>query len=305
MVWDRKVLIEDKSYIVVVSDEMQALLAAQAAGRAVVGVEEMDLTGEGGSPLAASDAGGENREIKGIPFVVPSWEDVTEELLALVLRRHIGLPWLIDKTKRLVIREFVEEDALSIPEQECSGEESIFCSVEKMALYIKNQYAFYEYGTWALVQRETGLLIGMAGVSNPRLPAYMENDLEKLGRYPQGVDTETVKDGSHVRQEAGEGAQEKRLQARSEEDAVWLELGYHIFKPWRGQGYGREAVKAIMSYSHEVLAASLCALISSRNIASCRLAESLGMKAFMNCAYVPEGQGEQILYVEFDCSRQL
>ena len=100
MVRKYKAFIENRSYVVVVSDEIQALLEAQAAGRAVVGVAEID-----------------EWDMKGIPYVVPSWEDATEELLDLVLRRHLGLPWLIDKTERLIIREFVREDALCIPEE--------------------------------------------------------------------------------------------------------------------------------------------------------------------------------------------
>ncbi len=164
MVWERKVLIDNKSYMVVVSDEIQALLAAKAAGRAVVGVTE-----------------GSRRDMGGIPYVVPAPEDATEELLELVLRRHLGLPWFIERTGRLVIREFVREDAPAIPQEEYGREEEIFRSPELLALYIKNQYGFYEYGTWAVVHRETGELIGMAGVSNPRLPEDMEIFLTHAG----------------------------------------------------------------------------------------------------------------------------
>ena len=58
----------------------------------------------------------------------------------------------------------------------------------------------------------------------------------------------------------------------------YLELGYHIFKPYRKNGYATEAAKAILSYSHEVLSARLCAWIEAKNKASCALAESLGME---------------------------
>ncbi len=258
MVRKYKAFIENRSYVVVVSDEIQALLEAQAAGRAVAGVAEID-----------------EWDMKGIPYVVPSWEDATEELLDLVLRRHLGLPWLIDKTERLIIREFVREDALCIPEEEYGQEEAVFRCSDSLALYIKNQYRFYEYGTWALVHRETGQLIGMAGVSNPRLPAHMEEYLEKLEPCQRSMGEE-----GHVG------------------PAAWLELGYHIFKPWRGQGYGREAAAAVMCYSHEALAARLCALIHRDNQFSCRLAESLGMKPVMKDGLSGGIRGEQLLYVE-------
>lgn len=258
MVWEQKVLIEDKSYIVVVADEIQALLAAKAAGRAVVGVAQ-----------------GEDWDMKGIPYVVLSREDVTKELLELVLRRHLGLPWLINETERLMIREFVREDAGRIPEEEYGREEAVFRSGDLLALYIKNQYGFYEYGTWALVHKRSGRLIGMAGVSNPRLPADMERYLGELEQNSRNTEAE------------GNGA-----------PISWLELGYHIFRPWRRQGYAREAVAAVMCYSHKVLEARLCALIPARNRPSCRLAESLKMQAVTKRSIAPHTFEKQILYVE-------
>ena len=38
----------------------------------------------------------------------------------------------------------------------------------------------------------------------------------------------------------------------------WLELGYHIFRPYRCLGYASEAAAAIQSYTHQVLEARLC-----------------------------------------------
>ena len=59
-------------------------------------------------------------------------EYVTEELLELILRRYLGLPWLIDETERLYIREFVKEDAENIPEEEYGKEEEIFRDPDKL-----------------------------------------------------------------------------------------------------------------------------------------------------------------------------
>ncbi len=73
-------------------------------------------------------------------------------------------------TERLIIREFVKDDAVRIPREEYGMEENVFRSPELMAHYIEKQYGFYEYGTWALEEKESGALVGMAGVSNPRLP---------------------------------------------------------------------------------------------------------------------------------------
>lgn len=256
MVIERGITIEGKDYIAVISDENQALLAAQAAGRAVVGVE-------GGC--------GGDWSMKEAPYVVPSFDDATEELLELVVRRYLGLPWHIGRTRRLLVRELVKEDALLIPEEEYGAEEALFRSPEMLELYRKNQYGFYEYGTWALVRREDGALAGLAGVTNPSLPDEMETCLKGLAEDMSG---------------AGQPLW----------TCPWLELGYHIFRPWRRRGYAAEAARAIAAYSHEVLGARLCALVHRDNQASRRVAEGLGMKCVME---IDTGSsGARLLYAE-------
>lgn len=246
---ERTLLIEGRKYTLLISDEPQALLEAKASGRAVLGCMSSGKTDE-----KATDSW----DLKGIPYVILSIEYATDELAELILRRYLGLPWLIDETERLVIREFIKEDAKNIPEEEYGKEEEIFRDPDKLEAYIKNQYGFYEYGTWAVlkkaeknavkkdntVKKDNIVLIGMAGVGNPQIP---EIALQALPALPDGL--------------------------------CWLELGYHIFKTYRKNGYAKEAAIAILSYAHEVLSARLCAWIEKKNKASCALAESLGMEA--------------------------
>ena len=240
---ERTLLIEGRKYTLLISDEPQALLEAKASGRAVLGCMSSGKTDE-----KATDSW----DLKGIPYVIPSIEYATDELAELILRRYLGLPWLIDETERLVIREFIKEDAKNIPEEEYGKEEEIFRDPDKLEAYIKNQYGFYEYGTWAVLKKaeknaakkDNTVLIGMAGVGNPQIP---ETALQALPALPDGL--------------------------------YWLELGYHIFKTYRKNGYAKEAAIAILSYAHEVLSARLCAWIEKKNKASCALAESLGMEA--------------------------
>ena len=231
MVAERSISLDGKTCTAVISDEPEALLAAKAAGRAVVGVER---------------EGADIWDIKGIPYVIPDIKDATDELLELVIRRHLGLPWNICRTSRLLIRELTADDAGYIPEEEYGPQEAIFRSRETLELYRRYQYGFYEYGTWALVRRKDQVLVGLAGVSNPRLAGEMEDCLDSLGQ-----------------------------------SVPWLELGYHIFLPYRQMGYCAEAVSAIAGYSHEVLQVRLCALIRRENQASRKVAEGLGMTCLM------------------------
>lgn len=232
MVIEYRIVLDGTSHPVIISDEPLALLTAQAAGRAIIGVEENEH-----SP-----------RISFAPYIIPSFEDVGRELAELVLRRHLGLPWTIAVTKRLLVREFVKEDADLIPREEYGGQEKVFRSREMMALYIEKQYGFYEYGTWALTEKQSGLLVGMAGVSNPRLSPAFEKLLEQARPKPP------------------------------DRQMSWLELGYHVFAPFRRRGYAKEAAGAIASYAHEVLDSRLIALIDRKNKASRALAAGLGME---------------------------
>ena len=222
MIEERSVFLEGKMFKAVISDELFLLREAMEAGKAVIGLED------------GKDQPG-SVHLYGIPYVILSMEDATPVFVERVVRRHAGLPWEICRTKRLLIRELTPEDASQIPAEEYAAREAVFRDRASLACYCQNQYPFYEYGTWALVGRDDGCLVGLAGVNNPRLPEEMEAVLE--GR---------------------QGSEENQM--------PWLEIGYHIFRPYRQMGYCREALEAIAAYSHEELGARLCALILALSI---------------------------------------
>ena len=148
---ERKVTVNGESHTVVISDEREALLAASAAGRASVAVWD-----------------GKNGEFLPAAFAVESPEDADEEFLQRVVRRKLGLPWEICRTERLIIREFAESDADSIPPGETGGPgDGIFQDREKLRAYIGQQYGFCQYGIWAVTDKESGRLVGMAGFGPP------------------------------------------------------------------------------------------------------------------------------------------
>ena len=212
MVKEMEICADGLRRTIVISDEPEALLAAKADGRAIIGVEQK----AGGAPLPAAR------------YIVPGWEFVTEELADLVLRRHLGLPWTIGVTERLLIRELTMGDREAIPVSELKAGEAMFGDPEMLRAYIGGQYGFYEYGTWAILERDSGHLAGLAGVSQPRLPEALEQRLN-----------------AHI--------------AGCCPGQAFLELGYHIFRPYRRKGYALEACREILDYTR-------------------RLAERLGMK---------------------------
>lgn len=203
----KEVTVEGKRYPVTVSDENEALLAAAAAGRAIVGIWDP----ERGGPGAGFDA---------CLYLIGESDAADETLLERAVRRNAGLPWIIAETDRLIIREFISEDPL----EPASGDDGggVFSNRILRENYIAGQYRFYECGLWALVEKRSGDVIGKAGITNG-------------------------------------------------------ELGYHIYEPFRANGYALEACSAIIGYAREELGLErLVIKAGSENKASVNLAQKLG-----------------------------
>ncbi len=229
MIQERTIFVDGTQYSIVISDEREALLAAQAAGRVSVG-----LLWEGGE-----------QEFPGILYLMevpskagekkPDLTVIDESYLQQAVRRFLGLPWVVAETERLVIREFMVDDipnllreTESMKTEEEREADSIFHSPEKLEAYIRSQYGFWGYGIWALVKKEDGVLVGKAGVS-----AGVNDDV--------------------------------------------LELSYHIFAPYRRQGYAEEACRAILSYVKTEYGCRVCAAAAPDNLPSINLLKKLGL----------------------------
>ena len=225
MVIERCVKIGSTEYTVVLSDETDSLLAAAAAGKAVIGLWNPDRP-----------------EVSLFParYVVERPEDADTAYLERAVRRHLGLPLIIGQSERLMIREFTMEDCRFVPLEEEAGEDdALFRSPELLHAYIKNQYEFFEYGIWAVVRAEDGVLLGKAGISP--LPASGPLQLQESGSdYPAA------------------------------------ELSYHIFRPFRRQGFALEACRLILSYARAHVTPDIFIRIMPDNRPSARLAGRLG-----------------------------
>ena len=226
MVWEREITIEGKNFQVTISDEYEALRSAFAEGRAVIGLWDRNRTDQCLSPAS---------------YLVESYENITPELLERVVRRKEGMPWNITDTRRLLIREFITADADEIPKEPDGGEAgALFYSRNTLESYIRQQYGFYEYGIWALYDREKKVIVGKAGLFN-----FDPGENEELYSFIKKNDTP-------------------------------LELGYHIFTPYRCQGYAKEACQAILTYAASSLTDRIYARVLEENCASVNLLKSLG-----------------------------
>lgn len=146
----KEVTVEGTRYPVTVSDDNEALLAAAAAGRAIIGIWDPSVR-----PLGAG--------FDACLYLVCEMEAADDMLLEKAVRRQYGLPWIIAQTKRLLIREFTKDDPLEA-ESDDDGD-GVFSDRARREDYIDNQYRFHECGLWALVLKKSGVIIGKAGIT--------------------------------------------------------------------------------------------------------------------------------------------
>ncbi len=101
--------------------------------------------------------------------------DEIPENITRIYRRLAGLPWDILETPRTRIRETTVADVDTFYEIYADPEvtaymEDLFKDPEEEKLYTRNYieqiYGFYEYGIWTVLDRETGDIIGRAGITD-------------------------------------------------------------------------------------------------------------------------------------------
>ena len=146
----KEVTVEGIRYPVTVSDDNEALLAAAAAGRAIIGIWDPSVR-----PLGAG--------FDACLYLVCEMEAADDMLLEKAVRRQYGLPWIIAQTERLLIREFTKDDPMEA--ESADDGDGVFSDRARREDYIDNQYRFHECGLWALVLKKSGLIIGKAGIT--------------------------------------------------------------------------------------------------------------------------------------------
>ena len=141
-----------------ISDSIEACQLAKAHRIPVIMLENKDSTGDSSM---------------GIRYVAQSMEAISREYLNEVFCRTHKLPIEILKTNRCNIREIDANDLDRLYEIYSDPETSQFTETlfedreEELAYiesYIENIYSFYGFGMWIVEDRETGKIIGRAGL---------------------------------------------------------------------------------------------------------------------------------------------
>lgn len=140
--------------------------------------------------------GNKGTYFEGAPYAFEDVEELTGRSYEETYRRILGLPWDIFETEHLFVRESTVADVSEF--YRIYGEESItrymddlFQNPEEekayMEDYIRQFYGFYGFGMWTVVYKETGRVIGRAGLSlregyeEPELGFVIERAFQKKG----------------------------------------------------------------------------------------------------------------------------
>lgn len=118
------------------------------------------------------------------PFVVADF-DISMNYVQLIYDRYHNKPHTIAVTDRLVIREMTVED---LPEMyqlydslsHCPYVEPLYeydRELEFTENYIRNMYGFFQYGLWLVYERNTGKLIGRAGLEHREIDGRTRQEL--------------------------------------------------------------------------------------------------------------------------------
>ena len=108
------------------------------------------------------------------PYLVLSLKAIDAALIEKVYARYYEIPLLILETRRCQIREISMSDmdalfSLYEPAEITKYTEPLYDPLQEIEYekaYIKNVYAYYEYGMWVVIEKKTQKLIGRAGIES-------------------------------------------------------------------------------------------------------------------------------------------
>lgn len=125
----------------------------------------------------------------GTRYAVESIAELDIEYLERVRRRYNHIPWDIGETDRCLIRELSLSDLPALYELYAKPGMTDYVEplydyeteLEYQKAYIENMYGFYEYGMWLVFSKETGKLIGRAGLEHDELGYMIAPELQNRG----------------------------------------------------------------------------------------------------------------------------
>lgn len=167
----------------------QALLIASTDETIALGKEL------GIATMAYANPNFSNQTYSGVDMIVEGFEEVDADFLEKVYQRYHHIPWTILETERCVVRELQLEDLDALFELYADDGMDAYTEPlypyeeekEFQRAYINHMYRYFGYGMWLVFEKETGALIGRAGLEHREINGETELELGYLiGKKYQG-----------------------------------------------------------------------------------------------------------------------
>lgn len=124
--------------------------------------------------IALLDEENKQEDFSGTSYAVTDMEELTMDSFDKAYRRMAGLPWTVLETERCIVRETTVEDVDEF--YRIYAEPSVTYYMDRLydepeqekayaQEYIEKIYGFYGYGMWSIVRKDSGRVIGRAGLS--------------------------------------------------------------------------------------------------------------------------------------------
>ena len=145
-----------------------------------------------------------NQSYSGVDMLVEGFDEIDVDFLEKVWQRYHRIPWTILETERCIVRELSLDDLDALFALYEDGEitkytDSLYPYEEEKEFqraYIENMYRYFGYGLWLVFSKETGALIGRAGLEHREYHEEIELELGYIigTQYQgQGYATEVCK----------------------------------------------------------------------------------------------------------------
>ena len=126
-----------------------------------------------------------NQTYRGVDMIVEGFEEVDADFLEKMYQRHHRIPWTILETERCVVKELSLDDLDGLFELYADDGMDAYTEPlypyeeekEFQRAYIENMYRYFGYGLWLVFSKETGELIGRAGLEHREYDEEIELEL--------------------------------------------------------------------------------------------------------------------------------
>lgn len=144
--------------------------------------------------------------------IITTLDGITAQYLRMIYAHERGEPAQIAQTRHLVLREMCLTDMEALyglydTLKDCPYIEPLYTWEEELEFtkkYIEHMYGFYQYGLWLVFEKESGQLVGRAGIENRKIDGAVRQELGYLiGKpwqhkgYAMEICTQIIKYGFH------------------------------------------------------------------------------------------------------------